>query len=394
MTYSLNVLNLEASATLEMAQKARQLQEQGYDVISLSLGEPDIPPPASVIQAVQEAASSQWYHYTPTEGVHSLKLAIIDYISKNYNTTYTPDEVMASAGAKQALYNAFLALLNPEDEVIIPAPYWVSYPQMIHLVQARAVTVTTQASNRFLLTPEELKQAITPNTKLFIMNSPSNPTGQMYSQQELEGLASVLRQNPHVWICSDDIYNCLAFEKEAVSLIQVAPDLKDRYILINGLSKSHSLQGWRMGYAAAPATLIALMKNIQSQTTSNPCSLVQAAAIAALKEDPVVLHQRKLLYQARHQLMLEGLNQINDIEVLPAQGAFYLFVNVQKAMSRFNLTTDNQFAQFVLEKSHVALVPGSAFGAPGYLRLSFAQKESLLRDAIIRLKKLLGQKIK
>jgi aspartate aminotransferase len=321
----------------------------------------------------------------------ALKEAICIKLARDNKLQYQTNEVIASAGCKQAIFNLCYSLLDPGDEVIIGSPYWVSYPEIVIACDGTPVIVPTTLEDRFLLTAEKLQQALTPRTKLIILNSPANPSGQVYQEHELVNLANVLIHHPQIFICSDDIYEANIWDQNFLNIINVAPELKARTILVNGLSKSHAMTGWRIGYAAGDKTIIAAMKKIQSQSTTSPCSISQAAAIAALTQDCAEQHYMQQEYKRRHEFLLQALRSIPFFTVLPAQGAFYSWVDVTKAIEHLQLANDLAFADYLLQEAHVSVVPGSGFGMPGFIRLSFTLDKNLLGKAIERIKILLNR---
>ena len=378
---------IQPSATIAMNVKAKALAAEGISVINLSVGEPDFDTPTFIQEAAITAMQAGQTRYTAADGSPALKLAIAHKLERDNHLHYETQDILVTSGAKQALFNAMQALLNPNDEVIIPAPYWVSYPDMVILAGAKPKIVHAGIDQHYKISPEQLEAAITPNTRMLIMNSPSNPTGASYQENELQALAEVLMKHPKIVILSDDIYEYINFENTSfVNLVNVCPALRDRSIIVNGVSKSHAMTGWRIGYAAGPSEALGAMKKLQSQSTSCANAIAQAAAVAALDATPDTFFQPMLeAYQARHQWLLEAINAIDGFEAIPAQGTFYLFVHVQQAIERLNLNDDLTFATLLLEKGHVATVPGSAFGSPGYLRLSFATSLEALKEAIKRI---------
>ena len=378
---------IQPSATIAMNVKAKALAAEGISVINLSVGEPDFDTPTFIQEAAITAMQAGQTRYTAADGSPALKQAIAHKLERDNHLHYEAQDILVTSGAKQALFNAMQALLNPNDEVIIPAPYWVSYPDMVILAGAKPKIVHAGIDQHYKISPEQLEAAITPNTRMLIMNSPSNPTGASYQENELQALAEVLIKHPKIVILSDDIYEYINFENTSfVNLVNVCPALRDRTIIVNGVSKSHAMTGWRIGYAAGPLEALGAMKKLQSQSTSCANSIAQAAAVAALEATPDTFFSPMLeAYQARHQWLLKAINAIDGFEAIPAQGTFYLFVHVQKAIERLNLNDDLTFATQLLEKGHVATVPGSAFGSPGYLRLSFATSLEALKEAIKRI---------
>ncbi len=385
------VLHLKPSATLALSARAAKMKASGGDIINLSAGEPDFDTPAPIKDAAIRAIQAGYTKYTPVDGIIPLKEAVVAKFARENNLQYTLDQVMVSSGGKQALYNLCQAYLNEGDEVIIPAPYWVSYPEIANLAGGVPVIIDATLERSFKIRPDQLTSAITPRTRLFILNSPSNPTGMVYSEEELKGLAQVLLAHPDILIVSDDIYEHMIWgQKPFVNILNVCPELMNRTVIINAVSKTYAMTGWRIGYAAGPARLIEAMKNIQSQSTSNPTSIAQYAALAALTDDQQVVRDMAKVYRRRHDLVLEKINSIKGLKALPAEGAFYLFPSVTEAMQSLGLKTDVDFAEFLLKKSGVVLVPGSAFGLDGYARISIATSDAILTEAMERIRTLLG----
>ena len=379
---------VKPSPTLALVQLAKELKAAGRDVIDLSAGEPDFDTPPHVQQAAIAAMARGETRYTAVGGTPALKKAICAKFLQDNALDYTADEVMAGTGNKQLLFNAFLATLNPQDEVIIPAPYWVSYPDMVLLAGGKPVVVPCGQDSNFKLTPDALQAAITPHTKWLILCSPSNPTGSAYSRDELTALADVLRRNDHVMILSDDIYEKLVFDgKSFCNILNVAPDLKDRTMVANGVSKSHAMTGWRLGFAAAPKELIAAMTLIQSQSTSNPSSLSQAAAAAALEGDQSFLPSWVAEFQGRRDVLVAGLNAIDGITCLTPDGAFYVYPNCGGLIGRTTpagkqLANDQDVAAYLLESAGVVALPGYTCGLSPHLRMSFGNvNQAKLREA-------------
>lgn len=381
------VNKVEPSPTLALSAKAAELKAEGRDIISLTAGEPDFDTPQHIkdaaIQAIQEGQTK----YTAVDGTPALKKAVQEKFKTQNNLEYPLEGILVSSGAKQSIYNLFQALLDTGNEVIIPAPYWVSYPEMVKLADATPVIVKGPACQNYKITPEQLEQAITPKTKLFLINSPSNPSGACYTQSELEGLAKVLVKHPHVWIVSDDMYEHILWQDEPFqNLVNVCPELKSRTVVINGASKAYAMTGWRIGFAAGPTPVIKAMKKIQSQSTSNPCSVSQAAAVAALTGDFKIIEYMRDAYKDRHDYLTEALNQIPGINCLPADGTFYTFPDVSELIaSHKDFNNDTEFANYLLDKLDIAVVPGSAFGIEGAVRMSYATSMKNLKKTVERL---------
>ena len=385
------LLSANPSPTVALNSKALDLKNAGVDVINLAAGEPDFDTPSWIRQAATEAMEQGLTKYTAVEGILKLREAICQKLLNDNQLEYNPSEIIVGVGAKHVIFNALMATVNPGDEVIIPAPYWVSYPEMVRIFEGTVVITPCQESAGFKLTPQQLEKAITPDSKWLILNSPSNPTGSVYSEEELKALADVLRRHPHVYILCDDIYEYLVYDNEKfVSFATVAPDMKERTLAVNGLSKSFSMTGWRIGYGAGPQKLIKAMTLIQSQSTTNITSMVQGAGVAALKGPRGFLNEWKKAFVERRNHCLERLNSIPGLSCIKPQGAFYLFVNC-KALMGFQtpdgniINSDENFCIYLLESANVAVVHGSAFGMEGYFRLSYATKIEFLKDACNRI---------
>jgi aspartate aminotransferase len=386
MQISARSASVKASATVVINAKAMQLKSQGIDIINLSVGEPDFDTPDSIKQAAISAIQAGRTKYTAVDGIPELKDAIIEKFNTENHLSYAREQILVSCGAKQSFYNLMQAILNDGDEVIIPAPYWVSYPAMVALAGGVSVMVSTDVSSRFKITAEQLEKAITPKTRLLILNSPSNPTGMAYTETELTALAEVLLKHPHVLIASDDMYEHILWGiNPFVNIVNVCPALMDRTIVCNGVSKSYAMTGWRIGYAAGPVAIIKAMTKIQSHSTSNPTSISQYASIAALKGEKQFIANLKVVFKERHDFTQRALAAIPGVICPPADGAFYLFPNVEKAIARQNLKDDIALSELILEKAHVAVVPGTEFGAPGYIRLSYATNLETLKKAVERM---------
>jgi aspartate aminotransferase len=378
---------IKPSPTLQVTAKAAELKRQGLPIISLSAGEPDFPTPDHIKAAAIEAIHQNKTRYTDVQGIPELREAICAKLKRDHDLDYSIDAISVSSGAKQAIFNLMGVLLNPGDEVLIPAPYWVSYPDMALLFDAKPVIIESHAENRLKITPAALEAALTPRSKLLILNSPSNPSGVAYSKAELKALGAVLLKHPQVVICSDDIYEKVMWAGEFANIVMAEPALKDRTIVINGLSKAYAMTGWRMGYAAGDLKLIKAMNKLQSQSTSNACSISQYASIAALNGDQNCLHPMVAAFKSRHDYLFKEINRIPGMNMLAADGAFYAFVNVQDLIKQNGFTDDIAFSNMLLEKAYLAGVPGSAFGAPGYIRFSYATSMAELEIAVARLQK-------
>lgn len=380
------VQKVKPSATLTVTAKANELKAQGIQIIPMGLGEPDFDTPKNVQQAGIDAINNAQTHYTAVDGTPELKNAIISKFKRENNLDYTTNEVMVSSGGKQVFYNLCQAVLNANDEVIIPAPYWVSYPDMVILADATPVIVETGLEQDFKITPKQLKDSITNKTKLFVINSPSNPTGAVYSKAELQALATVLKKHPQVLIITDDIYEHIRWgDEDFINIIMADNDLKQRTIILNGVSKAYAMTGWRIGYGAGPEAIIKAMKKIQGQSTSNPCSIAQMAALEALNGEQDMIATMVSAFKQRHDFIVDALNAINGVECPKSQGAFYSFPRVEGLIQRLSLKNDVELSTYCLEKLNIALVPGSAFGAPNYVRFSFATSMNNIKQAVERL---------
>jgi len=384
--FSARVAQVKPSATIAMSMKAAELRAQGKDILSLSMGEPDFDTPEHICRAAIEAIKDGQTRYTAVDGTPALKKAIIAKLARDNQLDYEPAQILVSSGAKQSIFNLLQALLNEDDEVLIPAPYWVSYPDMVRLAGAAPVTLSTGEKTDYRITPSQLQASITDQTRLLIFNSPSNPTGRAYSRQELLALGEVLVEHPRLVICSDDIYEHIWWADEPfLSLAQVVPALKDRMVIVNGVSKAYAMTGWRIGYAAGPAALIKEMRKIQSQSTSNPCSISQAAATAALDGPQDCVAEMNRAFRERHDWLVPALDALPGVHCSPGQGAFYVFADFSEAITALGLADDLALAEHLLESAGVATVPGTAFGAPNHLRLSFACGLDTLKDAVNRI---------
>ena len=385
---SRRITQVQASATMAMTQAARDLKAQGRDIISLSAGEPDFDTPAHICEAAKRAMDAGETRYTAVDGIPELKQAICEKFRRDNDLTYTPSQIHVSTGGKAVLFNALAVTLDVGDEVIIPAPCWVSYPEMVKLNGGVPIIVPCEADTAFKLTPDRLAGAITPQTKWLMLNSPSNPTGAAYSLAELAALAEVLRGHPDVLILTDDIYEHLVYDDFTfATLAEAAPDLAPRILTMNGVSKAYAMTGWRIGYGGGPEWLIEAMRKYGGQTTSNPCSVSQWAAVEALNGQQDFLIAWRAAYQSRRDMMVSRLNAMAGLSCLTPPGAFYLFVDCREIAD-----DDTALAMSILQEQGVATVPGSAFHAPGHLRLSYAASEIELNAACERLESRLGLK--
>ena len=378
---------IKPSSTIAVTQKARELKAAGKDVIGLGAGEPDFDTPENIKKAAIEAINKGDTKYTAVDGTPALKQAIINKFKKENNLEYSTDEITVGTGGKQVIYNAFMATLNKGDEVIIPAPYWVSYPDMVLLAGGNPKIVKCNENDGFKLTPKNLKKAITKKTKWLILNSPSNPTGASYTRGEIEILSEVLIKNKNIHILSDDIYEHITYDNFNFFTIAEISKLKNRTLTMNGVSKSYAMTGWRIGYAAGPKEIIKAISKIQSQSTSNPSSISQAAAVEALNGPQDFIQERSDVFKERRDFVVNSLNNIKGISCVKPNGAFYVFPSCKKLLGKkTKLKTDKDFVEKLLEKSLVAVVQGSAFGLDGYFRISYATSMDNLKKALERIK--------
>ena len=378
---------IKPSPTLAVAEKAAKLKAQGLDIIGLGTGEPDFDTPQHIKDAAIKAIEAGFTKYTAVDGIPDLKKAIQAKLKNENQLDYELNQIIVGTGGKQCCYNLCMALLSPGDEVIIPAPYWVSYPDMVMLAEGVPVFIETSAAQHFKMTAAQLKASISSKTKLLFINSPSNPSGVAYTKEELKALAEVLLEYPQIWIATDDMYEHILWQKPFVNIANVEQKLKARTIVLNGVSKAYAMTGWRIGYAAGDANLIEQMKSVQSQSTSNPCSIAQKAAVAALTGDQQVVEVMNEAFQKRHEYVLNRLQNIPGVVVVPADGTFYLFPDVSSIIDKKGYQDDLEFAERLLQEQGLALVPGSAFGTPGCIRLSFATSLELLEKALDRFEK-------
>ena len=368
-----------------------ELRAQGRDIISLGAGEPDFDTPQHIRDAAVAAIAAGQTRYTPIDGTAALKSAIQAKFRRENGLDYDTSQIIVTCGGKQALFNLCMALLGPGDEAIIPAPHWVSYPDMVRLADAKPVIIDAGIEQDFKLTPSQLDARLTANTRLLVLNSPGNPTGASYTKGELEALGAVLEDYPGVVVVSDDIYEHIYWADEPfLSFAAACPGLLDRTVTVNGVSKAYAMTGWRIGYAGGPPAIISAMKTVQSQSTSNPCSVSQAAAQAALEGDQGPVAEMCAAYKLRHDYIVAALNDIPGVECRPGEGAFYAFPRVQDALERLGLGDDAVLAEMLIREAGVACVPGAAFGAPGYLRMSFACSRGTLEEAVSRLNRALA----
>ena len=378
---------IKPSPTIAVTSKAREMRAAGKDVIGLGAGEPDFDTPDNIKEAAIQAIKRGDTKYTAVDGTPTLKKAIKQKFSRENNLTYELDQISVGTGGKQVLYNAFMATINPGDEVIIPAPYWVSYPDMVLLAGGKPKIVKCSEKNEFKITPADLKKAINKKTKWLIINSPSNPTGSCYTKEEIQELSKILIKNKNVFILSDDIYEHITYDGFEFFTIAQIKALKERTLTMNGVSKSYSMTGWRIGYGAGPKDIIKAMAKIQSQSTTNPSSISQAAAVEALNGVQDFIKTRSDSFKERRDFVVESLNNIPGLSCLKPNGAFYVFPNCKKLLGKkTKLKTDKDFVEKLLEKSEVAVVQGSAFGLDGYFRISYATSMDNLKKALDRIK--------
>ena len=378
---------IKPSPTIAVSQKARELKAAGKDVVGLGAGEPDFDTPNNIKNAAIKAIRAGDTKYTAVDGTPVLKSAIIKKFKKENNLKYSLDEITVGTGGKQVLYNAFMATLNKGDEVIIPAPFWVSYPDMVLLAGGKPKIIKCSEANNFKLTPSKLKKAISKKTKWLILNSPSNPTGASYSKSEIKKLSKVLIKHKKVHILSDDIYEHISYDKSKYFTIAQISNLKNRTLTMNGVSKSYAMTGWRIGYAGGPKEIIKAIRKVQSQSTSNPSSVSQAAAVEALNGNQKFIKTRSKEFKKRRDFVVNSLNNIKGISCLKPNGAFYVFPSCKKLLgNKTKLKTDTEFVEKLLEKTNVAVVQGSAFGLSGYFRISYATSMQKLKKAMTRIK--------
>ena len=387
------VKRISESPTLAITAKAAKLKSEGKDIIGLAAGEPDFDTPDFIKKAAIEAINNGLTKYTAVTGMPSLKKAVVKKLSKENNLHYEINEVIVGTGGKQCIFNLCLAILDAGDEVIIPAPYWVSYTDIVELTGAKPIIIPCGIEQKFKVTPEQLVSSITDKTKLIFINSPSNPTGSVYSKLELKNIADVLLRYPEIFVATDDIYEKINLDDQPFNnILMVEPKLKKRCIVINGVSKAYSMTGWRIGYAAGPKDIITAMGNLQSQSTSNPTSISQAAAEAALNSDQSCIKPMVATFKERHSFIVKAFNDIKGLDCIDAQGAFYCFPCAKNAIDalfkegKLKSNNDVAFCEYLLDTKGVAVVPGSAFGAEGYFRVSFATSMDNLKEAAKRIK--------
>lgn len=397
MTLSSRVQAIKESPTLAVTARAAKLKAEGRDIIGLGAGEPDFDTPRHIKDAAIKAINDGFTKYTPVAGIPGLKKAIVAKFKRDNGFDYTEKQVIVGVGGKQCIFNLALAVLNPGDEVIVPAPYWVSYADIALVAEAKPVIINCGIEQGFKLLPAQLEAAITPKTKLFMINSPSNPTGAVYTLDELKALGEVLKRHPHVLVATDDMYEHVNLSGEKfVNILNATPELKDRTIVLNGVSKAYSMTGWRIGYAAGPENIIKAMEILQSQSTSNPTSISQVAAQAALDGDQGCIEPMLKAFRERHVYVVDRFNKMRGLKCISAGGAFYAFPDARVAIDNLHkagkiaAATDMALSEYLLETTGVAVVPGSAFGAEGYFRISFATSMDNLTKALDRIEKALA----
>ncbi len=385
---------LSESATLAMARMSRELKAQGHNVIALSLGEPDFDTPEFIKESAKNAIDNNYSHYTPVPGLLELREAISKKLKRDNKLDYSPDQIVVSTGAKQSIANVCLSLLNSGDEVILPAPYWVSYYELVKLGEATPIVVKSSIDNDFKMSPQDLENAITPNTKMIIFSSPCNPSGTVYSQQELEELAKVLENYPYIYVVSDEIYELINFGVKHFSIARI-DSIRDRVITVNGVSKGFAMTGWRVGYIAAPQWIASACNKIQGQVTSATCAIAQKATETAMLASPSEVEHMRIAFHKRRDLMLEMLSEIPGIRTNIPDGAFYIFPDIShyfgKRDGEKTISNSSDFCMYILNDAHVALVAGEAFGSPNCVRISYAASEENLIEAVKRMKKSLAK---
>jgi aspartate aminotransferase len=383
---SKRVQKVKPSPTLAVTARAAKLKAEGKDIIGLGAGEPDFDTPKHIAEAGIDAIRNGITRYTGVDGTPELKDAIIAKFKRDNELTYARNQIIVSCGAKQTCFNLCAAVLDAGDECIIPAPYWVSYPDMVLLAEGKPVIVSAGQEQGFKITPAQLRSAITPRTRLFLINSPSNPTGAAYTKAELQALGAVLAEHPQIVIGSDEMYEHIYWANEPfTSFAQANPHLYERTVTINGHSKAYAMTGWRIGYCGGPAELVTAMATVQGQSTSNPASMSQRAATVALNGDQSCVAEMNKAYKQRHDFLVAGLNRLPGVSCNAGAGTFYAFANVAGAIKSMGLADDNAFAEYLLMQAGVDVVPGSGFGAPGHMRLSFACSMKTLEDALARM---------
>ena len=393
MKLSKRISNTKTSATIAMSMKARELKAQGKDIISLSAGEPDFDTPNHIKDSAIESINKGNTKYTPVDGMHSLKESIVKKFKNENNLDYDHSQILVSTGCKQSIYNLCQATLDKGDEVLIPSPYWVSYPEIVKLSDASPVFIETDSDNDFKITGKMLLENITGKTKMLLLNSPSNPSGFIYNEDDLKDIGRILKEHPNIIIASDDIYEHIIFnEKKFINILNVCPDLYNQTVILNGVSKAYAMTGWRIGYAAGSNEIIGAMKKIQSQSTSCTCSISQSAATAALSYGNEEVKKMVAEYQRRSDFLHNELNKIEGMEYKKPDGSFYAFINVDGLINNLDgINDDFDLAEYFLNEGEVAVVPGTAFGSKNHIRISFATSMENLKKAVDRFKELLSR---
>ena len=385
MELSKRIANLKPSITLEITAKANAMKKQGIDVIGFGAGEPDFDTPEHIKEAAIKAIKEGKTKYTPAAGIPELREAVAELFTQDYGVKFSMEEVIISCGGKHSLYNIFQVILNKDDEVIIPSPYWVSYPAMVELAGGKPVIIPSSIENNFQIDLNILKKLITSKTKAIILNSPSNPTGILYSKETLQGIINLIKDK-EIFIISDDIYNKLVYDENFINVLMIDNSIKEKTIIVNGVSKTYSMTGWRIGFTGANKEIISAINKIQSQSTSNPTSIAQYAALEAITGDQNCVEEMKNIFKKRRDIAVEMLNQIPGLKFLKPQGAFYLFPDISTYIKKSEFKNDIDFSKALLEKEKVAIIPGSGFGVENTFRISFALSENNIRKGIERIK--------
>ncbi len=390
MNISKRISKISPSPTLSITAKAKKMQAEGINVIGFGAGEPDFDTPVNIKEAAKKAIDKGFTKYTPTSGIKELKDAICAKLKKDNNLDYTADEILVSCGAKHSIYNAIVALCDDDDEVILPSPYWVSYPEMVKVAGAKTIMLQTTQDGNFKITPEQLEEAIKPKTKLFILNSPSNPTGMVYSEDELKELSRII-SNAGIYCISDEIYEKIIYDADHVSIASFGDEIKKRTLVINGVSKAYSMTGWRIGYAAGPKEIIQAMSNLQDHSTSNPTSIAQAASVEALTGSQDDLSKMVREFKKRRDYMVERINSIRGFHTIAPDGAFYCWVDISgilgKALNGKRIKGSLEITDLLLNQAHAAVVPGGVFGNDNYIRLSYATSLGNIIEGLNRIEK-------
>ncbi|AFK87163.1 MULTISPECIES: pyridoxal phosphate-dependent aminotransferase [Thermoanaerobacterium] len=389
MMLSKNAVKITPSATLEITDRANKLKAQGIDVISFGAGEPDFATPQFIKDAAMEALNKNYTKYTASSGIKELREAICKKLLLDNGLNYTADQIVVSNGAKHSIFNAMLAILDPGDEVIIPSPYWVSYPEMVKLMNCKPVIIKTKPENNFKISADEFRRSITERTKLIIINTPNNPTGAIYSKEELSEIAKMAVEN-NIFIISDEIYEKLIYEKKHVSIASINEKVKNLTVVINGMSKTYSMTGWRIGYSASNSEIANVINNIQSHTTSNPNTIAQYASIVALNEGNDFIEKIRIEFEKRKNLILSLIDNITGLKYITPQGAFYVYVNIDyyigKSYKNGIISNSLDMAKYLIDEANVAIIPGIAFGNDNYIRLSYATSAENIKNGLERIR--------